>query len=92
MVALDGEVGSLEPGKLADLTVLSLAGSPYDPVEDPVAAALAYFDEHLAPKSAAAISLIERGKRTPSLPVALRLARLYGVRVEDLLDLVEVPA
>jgi cytosine/adenosine deaminase-related metal-dependent hydrolase len=35
---LDGEVGTLTPGKRADLTVVSLAGSPYDPVEDPAAA------------------------------------------------------
>ena len=28
---LDDEVGSLTPGKRADLTVVSLAGSPYDP-------------------------------------------------------------
>jgi 5-methylthioadenosine/S-adenosylhomocysteine deaminase len=34
-LALDDEVGSLTPGKRADLTVLSLAGSPYDPLEDP---------------------------------------------------------
>jgi 5-methylthioadenosine/S-adenosylhomocysteine deaminase len=35
---IDGEVGTLTPGKRADLTVVSLAGSPYHPVEDPVAA------------------------------------------------------
>jgi cytosine/adenosine deaminase-related metal-dependent hydrolase len=34
-LGLDAQVGSLVPGKRADLTVLSLAGSPYDPVEDP---------------------------------------------------------
>jgi cytosine/adenosine deaminase-related metal-dependent hydrolase len=34
-LALDEEIGSLAPGKRADLTLLSLAGSPYDPVEDP---------------------------------------------------------
>jgi 5-methylthioadenosine/S-adenosylhomocysteine deaminase len=34
-LALDSEVGSLTPGKRADVTVLSLVGSPYDPVEDP---------------------------------------------------------
>jgi len=34
-LGLEAEVGSLTPGKRADLTVLSLAGSPYDPVEDP---------------------------------------------------------
>jgi 5-methylthioadenosine/S-adenosylhomocysteine deaminase len=35
---IDGEVGTLSPGKRADLTVVSLAGSPYHPVEDPAAA------------------------------------------------------
>jgi 5-methylthioadenosine/S-adenosylhomocysteine deaminase len=34
-LALENEVGSLAPGKRADLTILSLSGSPYDPVEDP---------------------------------------------------------
>ena len=31
-------MGTLTPGKRADLTVVSLAGSPYHPVEDPAAA------------------------------------------------------
>ncbi len=35
---LDREVGTLQPGKRADLAVVSLAGSPYHPVEDPEAA------------------------------------------------------
>jgi 5-methylthioadenosine/S-adenosylhomocysteine deaminase len=35
---LDDRVGTLTPGKRADLAVVSLAGSPYHPVEDPVAA------------------------------------------------------
>ena len=35
---LDDEVGTLTAGKRADLTVVSLAGSPYHPVEDPAAA------------------------------------------------------
>jgi 5-methylthioadenosine/S-adenosylhomocysteine deaminase len=35
---LDAEVGTLTPGKRADLAVVSLAGSPYLPVEDPAAA------------------------------------------------------
>ena len=34
-LALENEIGSLAPGKRADLTILSLSGSPYDPVEDP---------------------------------------------------------
>jgi cytosine/adenosine deaminase-related metal-dependent hydrolase len=37
-LGLDGEIGSLTPGKRADLAVVSLAGSPYHPWEDPVAA------------------------------------------------------
>jgi 5-methylthioadenosine/S-adenosylhomocysteine deaminase len=34
----DHELGTLAPGKRADLTAVSLAGSPYHPVEDPAAA------------------------------------------------------
>jgi 5-methylthioadenosine/S-adenosylhomocysteine deaminase len=34
------EVGSLVPGKWADLAVVSLVDSPFDPVEDPVVAAV----------------------------------------------------
>jgi cytosine/adenosine deaminase-related metal-dependent hydrolase len=37
-LGLDGEVGSLVPGKRADLAVVSLEASPYLPVEEPAAA------------------------------------------------------
>jgi 5-methylthioadenosine/S-adenosylhomocysteine deaminase len=37
-LGIDDEVGSLTVGKRADLTVLLLAVSPYDPVEDPAVA------------------------------------------------------
>jgi cytosine/adenosine deaminase-related metal-dependent hydrolase len=37
-LGLDKEVGSLVPGKRADLAVISLSGSPYLPWEDPAAA------------------------------------------------------
>ena len=37
-LGLEDEVGSLAPGKQADLTVVSLAGSPFLPWEDPVTA------------------------------------------------------
>jgi cytosine/adenosine deaminase-related metal-dependent hydrolase len=37
-LGLDAEIGSLVPGKRADLAVVSLAGSPYLPWEDPAAA------------------------------------------------------
>jgi cytosine/adenosine deaminase-related metal-dependent hydrolase len=39
-LGLQEEVGSLVPGKQADLTVLSLAASPFLPWEDPVTAAV----------------------------------------------------
>jgi 5-methylthioadenosine/S-adenosylhomocysteine deaminase len=37
-LGLDAEIGSLVPGKRADITVVSLAGSAYLPWEDPAAA------------------------------------------------------
>jgi cytosine/adenosine deaminase-related metal-dependent hydrolase len=37
-LGLDDEIGSLAPGKRADLAVVSLAGSPYLPWEDPAVA------------------------------------------------------
>ena len=37
-IGLDREIGTLTPGKSADLAAVSLAGSPYFPVEDPAAA------------------------------------------------------
>lgn len=37
-LGLDGEIGSLTPGKAADLTVVSLRESPYLPWEDPTSA------------------------------------------------------
>jgi len=40
VLGLADRVGSLVPGKQADLAVISLAGSPFDPVEDPVTAAV----------------------------------------------------
>jgi 5-methylthioadenosine/S-adenosylhomocysteine deaminase len=38
VLGMDDMVGSLVPGKQADLAVVSLEGSPFDPVEDPAAA------------------------------------------------------
>jgi cytosine/adenosine deaminase-related metal-dependent hydrolase len=40
VLRMDDRIGSLVPGKQADLAVISLAGSPFDPVEDPVTAAI----------------------------------------------------
>ena len=40
VLGLDDRIGSLVPGKQADLAVISLVNSPFDPVEDPVTAAI----------------------------------------------------
>jgi len=40
VLGIADQVGSLVPGKQADLAIISLAGSPFDPVEDPVIAAV----------------------------------------------------
>jgi cytosine/adenosine deaminase-related metal-dependent hydrolase len=40
VLGMDAEVGSIVPGKQADLAIVSLTGSPFDPIEDPVAAAV----------------------------------------------------
>ena len=37
-LGLDAEIGSLVPGKRADLAIVALSGSPYLPWEDPAAA------------------------------------------------------
>ncbi len=37
-LGLDGEIGSLVPGKRADLAIVTMSGSPYLPWEDPAAA------------------------------------------------------
>jgi cytosine/adenosine deaminase-related metal-dependent hydrolase len=39
-LGLEGEIGSIAPGKQADLTVLSFASSPFLPWEDPVTASV----------------------------------------------------
>ena len=38
ILGLESELGSLVPGKRADLAIVDLAEAPFDPVEDPVAA------------------------------------------------------
>jgi cytosine/adenosine deaminase-related metal-dependent hydrolase len=39
-LGLEGEIGSLVPGKRADVAIVSLAGSPYLPWEDPAGAVI----------------------------------------------------
>ncbi|MCZ2292149.1 MAG: cyclohexa-1,5-dienecarbonyl-CoA hydratase, partial [Burkholderiales bacterium] len=61
-------------------------GLVHELAEDPVAAALAYFDEHLAPRSAAALAYAVQAVRAPRL-AALRddLARVERLYLEGLM-------
>jgi 5-methylthioadenosine/S-adenosylhomocysteine deaminase len=61
-LGLDGDVGSLVPGKQADLAVVSLSGSPYLPWEDPAAAVVYGGDpERVAATLVAGRTTYERG-------------------------------
>jgi 5-methylthioadenosine/S-adenosylhomocysteine deaminase len=74
VLGLDGEVGSLAPGKWADMTVVSLVGSPFEPVEDPVVAAvLGGSPERVAATLVAGEDRYRRG--TSAWPDSRRAAR-----------------
>ena len=74
VLGLDGEVGSLVPGKWADLTVISLEGSPLEPVEDPVVATvLGGSPERVAATLVAGEDRYRRG--TSAWPDSRRAAR-----------------
>jgi 5-methylthioadenosine/S-adenosylhomocysteine deaminase len=74
---LEDEVGSLTPGKQADLTVLSFAGSPLLPWEDPVTAVvLGGAPERVLATLVSGTTRYERGSDTcHELSVAARHAR-----------------
>ncbi|HXG76999.1 MAG TPA: amidohydrolase family protein [Gaiellaceae bacterium] len=76
-LGLADEVGSLRPGKRADLTVLSLAGSPFLPWEDPVTATvLGGSPERVVATLVSGRPRYERGGTTwPELIDAARSAR-----------------
>jgi 5-methylthioadenosine/S-adenosylhomocysteine deaminase len=76
-LGLDGETGSLTPGKHADLTVLSLADSPFLPWEDPVTAAvLGGSPERVVATLVSGEPRYEKGGETwPELIVAAHSAR-----------------
>jgi cytosine/adenosine deaminase-related metal-dependent hydrolase len=74
---LEDEIGSISPGKLADLTVLSFASSPFVPWEDPVTAAvLGGSPEHVVATLVSGETCYEKGGKTwPELIGAARSAR-----------------
>lgn len=74
VLGLDGEAGSLVPGKWADVTVVSLDDSPLAPVEDPVVAAvLGGSPERVAATLVAGEDCYRRG--TSAWPDSRRAAR-----------------
>src|SRR5262249_48822115 len=76
-LGLDGEVGSIAPGKQADLTVLSLADSAFLPWEDPVTAAvLGGSPERVVATLVAGETRFEKGGKTcPELTADAQCAR-----------------
>jgi len=74
VLGLDDEIGSLVPGKWADLTVISLESSPLDPIEDPVVATvLGGSPERVAATLVAGEDRYRRG--TSAWPDSRRAAR-----------------
>ena len=74
VLGLADEVGSLVPGKRADLAVISLEGSPFSPVEDPVVAVvLGGSPERVAATLVAGEDRYRRG--TTAWPDSRRAAR-----------------
>jgi 5-methylthioadenosine/S-adenosylhomocysteine deaminase len=74
VLGLEGEIGSLVPGKWADLAVVSLEGSPLEPIEDPVVATvLGGSPERVAATLVAGEDRYRRG--TSAWPDSRRAAR-----------------
>jgi cytosine/adenosine deaminase-related metal-dependent hydrolase len=75
-LGLDDEIGSIVPGKVADLAVLSLVDSPFLPWEDPVTACvLGGAPEGIVATLVSGETRYERGKAWPELTDAARNAR-----------------
>jgi cyclohexa-1,5-dienecarbonyl-CoA hydratase len=73
-------------GRIVDGTEAKAIGLVEMLAENPEAAALAYFDEHLAPKSAAALRLALRAVREPRVSdVRRRLDQLTRLYVDTLM-------
>jgi len=77
VLGLTDQIGSLVPGKLADLAVISLVDSPFDPVEDPViAVVLGGSPDHVAATLVAGEQRYAKGtSRWPDSTRAARRAR-----------------
>ena len=75
-LGLEDEIGSLVPGKQADVAVVSLADSPYLPWEDPVTTVvLGGSPERIVATLVSGETRYERGGAWPELTAAARSAR-----------------
>lgn len=73
-------------GRAIDAATAAAWGLVHQVGDDPVAAALAYFEEHLMPKSAAALALAVRAAREPFAELALaRLDAVEALYLEKLM-------
>ena len=82
VLGMEAEIGSLAPGKQADLTIVSLDETPFSPVEDPVAAVvLGGSPERVAATLVAGEDRYRRGTTTwPDSRRAARRARSRMLR------------
>ena len=89
---LPGRIGQsraedlLLSGRSIDAATALAWGLVQEVAEDPVAAALAYFDEHLAPKSAASISFALQAVRMPAIEaLERRIAEVERLYLQELM-------
>jgi cytosine/adenosine deaminase-related metal-dependent hydrolase len=76
-LGLEDAIGTLTPGKQADLIVLDMAGSPFLPWEDPVSAAVYGGAPHRVARSLVAGEIrYRRGDRAPATAAAARAKML----------------
>jgi len=90
---LPGRVGQaraedlLVTGRSIDAATALAWGLVHAVAEDPVAAALAYFDEHLAPRSASSLRFAMRAARQSAVDLLeLRLAEIEQLYLEELMQ------
>lgn len=89
---LPGRIGQqraedlLISGRSIDAATALAWGLVQQVADDPVAAALAYFDEHLAPKSAAAVAYAMQAVRMPAVEaLELRIAEVERLYLRELM-------
>ena len=78
-IGLGAEIGTLTPGKQADLVVLDMNGSPFLPWDDPVSAAVYGGAPHRVARTLVAGEIrYERGDRSPATAATARAKMLLS--------------